>query len=73
MTGFGSGVDLAGVAVGTGGFVVNGEVTDDFSRASVARAGDVIGDGFNDFLIGAHLAAPSRAPMPAKPMLYSGR
>ncbi|MFY7924623.1 MAG: FG-GAP-like repeat-containing protein, partial [Aquidulcibacter sp.] len=51
--GWGSGVDLSAVAVGTGGFVIYGEDAFDQSGLSVASAGDVNGDGFADLIIGA--------------------
>ena len=38
---------------GTNGFVVNGIAHWDFSGYSVASAGDVNGDGFDDLIIGA--------------------
>ena len=44
---------------GTDGFKVNGVDTDDFSGRSVSSAGDVNGDGFDDFIIGAHSADPA--------------
>lgn len=52
-SGFGSPVDLASVATGTGGFVVHGEDANDLSGWSVASAGDVNGDGLDDVIIGA--------------------
>jgi hypothetical protein len=46
-------INLADVASGTGGFVINGQAQDDWSGFSVAGAGDVNGDGLADFMIGA--------------------
>jgi hypothetical protein len=57
--GFGAAIDLAGVAAGTGGFVIHGEDVGDQSGTSVASAGDVNGDGFADLIIGAADAATS--------------
>ena len=44
---------------GTTGFQINGEVVFDYSGKSVASAGDVNGDGFDDLIIGAYLASPN--------------
>jgi hypothetical protein len=46
-------VDLNAVAAGTGGFVIYGADAEDQSGRSVASAGDVNGDGFDDLLVGA--------------------
>ncbi len=51
-------VDLADVAAGTGGFVINGIDTDDRSGRSVSGAGDVNGDGLADLIVGAPGASP---------------
>lgn len=47
---------LGEIATGNGGFVINGQATNDNSGSSVAYAGDVNGDGFADVIIGASLA-----------------
>jgi hypothetical protein len=44
---------------GTNGFQINGEAAGDRSGHSVASAGDVNGDGFDDLIIGAHTARPN--------------
>lgn len=49
-------VDLAQVAGGTGGFVIQGASIEDNSGYSVASAGDVNGDGRADLVLGARLA-----------------
>jgi Ca2+-binding RTX toxin-like protein len=54
--GFGAAIDLATIAAGTGGFVIHGEDAYDRSGWSVASAGDINGDGFDDLIIGAHRA-----------------
>jgi Neuraminidase (sialidase) len=36
----------------TGGFVINGEATSDYSGVSVSSAGDVNGDGLDDLIVG---------------------
>ncbi|NVO06768.1 MAG: FG-GAP repeat protein, partial [Rhodoferax sp.] len=41
------------ILAGKGGFVVNGASTGEYSGGSVSNAGDVNGDGFADFIIGA--------------------
>ena len=51
-------VNLAVVAAGVGGFVINGIDQNDFSGCSVSGAGDVNGDGLADFIIGAPNADP---------------
>jgi hypothetical protein len=52
-------VDLSAVAAGTGGFVINGQATGDFSGNSVASAGDVNGDGLADLIVGASQSDPA--------------
>ena len=51
-------VKLSGLD-GTNGFKLNGEAFMDFSGRSVAGAGDVNGDGFDDLIIGAYRASPN--------------
>ncbi|MFO0111650.1 MAG: Ig-like domain-containing protein, partial [Sphingomonadaceae bacterium] len=51
-------VELAAIAIGTKGFVINGASAGDFSGGSVSSAGDVNGDGFDDLIVGAFLADP---------------
>jgi hypothetical protein len=48
----GTAIDLS--AIGTGGFVINGENSNNYSGHSVSSAGDVNGDGLDDLIVGAH-------------------
>ena len=53
--GFAAEIDLAAVAAGNGGFVIHGQDAGDSSGYSVASAGDINGDGFDDLVIGTPL------------------
>ena len=44
---------------GSNGFILNGIDRNDYSGISVSSAGDVNGDGYDDLIIGAHLADPN--------------
>ena len=44
---------------GTNGFILNGIDAGDYSGSRVSSAGDVNGDGYDDLIIGAHLADPN--------------
>jgi Ca2+-binding RTX toxin-like protein len=63
-----SAVELSAVAAGTGGFVINGGASADFSGVSVSGAGDVNGDGLADLIVGANKSDPG-----ATPVLDAGR
>ena len=56
--GFAATLDLATITAGDGslGFVLQGELAGDQSGFSVASAGDVNGDGFDDLIVGARCA-----------------
>ena len=51
-------IDLSAVALGSGGFVINGQCANDYSGYSVSSAGDVNGDGLADLIIGAYYHDP---------------
>jgi hypothetical protein len=55
---FGASINLSSLN-GTTGFVCTGIDAGDFSGSSVASAGDINGDGYDDVIIGALLADPS--------------
>jgi len=52
-------VNLSDIALGTGGFVINGAAVEDRSGFSVSSAGDVNNDGFDDLIVGAFGADPN--------------
>jgi hypothetical protein len=52
--GDGASVDAADLAQGLGGFAMDGEQNTDLAGFSVGAGGDVNGDGFSDFVIGAY-------------------
>jgi hypothetical protein len=54
----GAAVTLADIAMGIGGFVLNGVAPGDISGADVSGAGDVNGDGLSDVIVGAPFAEP---------------
>ena len=51
--GFAATLDLSSLD-GKTGFRLDGETIGDYSGASVASAGDVNGDGFDDLIVGAY-------------------
>ena len=71
--GFGASIEFSAIAAGTGGFVVNGQSADDFSGRSVASAGDIDGDGFDDLLLGAYRADPAGGTDAGKSYTIFGR
>ena len=63
-TGFGGSVDLSAIAAGNGGFLLTGESQQRLAGYSVAGAGDVNGDGFDDVMVGALRRRQLRAAPP---------
>ena len=47
-------INLDDIALGTGGFKINGAAANDATGGSVSSAGDVNGDGFDDVIVGAY-------------------
>jgi hypothetical protein len=47
------------VGTSVNGFVINGQAAADYSGISVANAGDVNGDGYDDLIVGASNADPA--------------
>ena len=56
--GFSAELNLS-MLTGTNGFQINGQAEYDYSGGSVASAGDINGDGFDDLIIGAMYAGPN--------------
>jgi Ca2+-binding RTX toxin-like protein len=57
MAQFPANIDLSALD-GATGFKLSGAVADDYAGVSVASAGDVNGDGFDDLIVGAYRADP---------------
>jgi FG-GAP repeat/RTX calcium-binding nonapeptide repeat (4 copies) len=57
-SGFGATLELSSLN-GNNGFEIDGSATSAFSGWSVALAGDVNGDGFDDVIVGAYLSSPN--------------
>ncbi|WP_445013901.1 beta strand repeat-containing protein, partial [bacterium endosymbiont of Bathymodiolus sp. 5 South] len=72
----GSAINLSAIAAAnnpTGGFVINGEATSDYSGGSVSSAGDVNGDGLDDLIVGTQGADPSGKSFAGKSYVVFGK
>ena len=67
--GFSSNLNLSALN-GANGFQITGEAADDDSGRSVASAGDLNGDGFDDFIIGASGVGPNGAQSGASYVIF---
>ena len=68
---FPANVDLSTLS-GTTGFKISGEAAGDWSGRSVASAGDVNGDGFDDLIIGAYKSDPHGSQSGAAYVVFGG-
>ncbi|GAB4190928.1 MAG: hypothetical protein Kow00105_05130 [Phycisphaeraceae bacterium] len=64
-------INLSGLS-GNDGFVLNGINPSDSSGTAIRSAGDVDGDGFDDFLIGAFLADPNGSESGQSYLIFGG-
>ena len=64
---------LSDIANGKGGFVVNGATAGDTAGRRVSEAGDVNGDGLDDFIIGARQADPNGADSGAAYVVFGSK
>jgi hypothetical protein len=66
-------INLSAISAGTGGFVINGESTYDYSGRAVSSAGDVNGDGLDDLIVGAYSVDPSNKSNAGKSYVIFGK
>jgi hypothetical protein len=70
-SGFAATLDLSDLD-GNNGFQINGEAADDRSGHSVAGAGDVNGDGFDDLIVGSYGADPNGGESGTSYVIFGG-
>ncbi len=70
--GLGASLNLSSLN-GSNGFIVRGLNNSDFSGVSVSGAGDVNGDGFDDFIVGAPGANPNGFDSGQSYVIFGGR
>jgi Ca2+-binding RTX toxin-like protein len=58
---------------GKNGFVINGSQPEDFFGSAVSPAGDINGDGINDFIIGSRFASPNLQTGAGKTYIIFGK
>ncbi len=68
----GAAVELTDVSTGVGGFHIVGAAPNDFAGFTVAGAGDVNGDGFDDLMTSAIFADPNGNASGAGYVIYGG-
>ena len=66
-------IQLADIADGNGGFIINGVAASDQSGVSVSGAGDVNGDGLADVIVGASQADPYGNPQSGESYVVFGK
>ena len=66
-------INLSAIALGSGGFVINGQGASDNSGTSVASAGDLNGDGLADLIVGAPGGDPAGVSNAGRGYLVFGK
>ena len=65
-------IELSDIALGQGGFVINGAGANDQSGLLVNDAGDINGDGFDDLIVGAYHDDPNSDNSGATFVIFGG-